>query len=79
MRHKLAGDITSWEPQVNFLAWRYRVISYCARRYPPSDVPDDPVAHSPDHLVEDTQGLLRRLGIERASVTLLALPRRKRR
>ena len=66
--HEFAGDITSWEPQVNFFSRRYRVITYCHRGYPPSGVPDDPAAYSQDHLVEDLRRLLQHLGIEQAYI-----------
>ena len=34
--HEFAGDCRSWDPQVNFFARRYTVITYNARGYPPS-------------------------------------------
>lgn len=71
--HEFAGDITSWEPQVNFFARRYRVITYCHRGYPPSDVPEDPDAYSQDRLVADAKGLLDYLGIDRAYIAGLSM------
>ena len=44
--HEFAGDHRSWEPQVRALSRRYRCITYAARGYPPSDVPEDPAAYS---------------------------------
>ena len=64
--HEFAGDYRSWEPQVRFFSRRYRVITYCARGYPPSDVPTGPEAYSQDHAVEDLYLLLRHLDIEQA-------------
>ncbi len=71
--HEFAGDITSWEPQVNFFSRRYRVITYCHRGYPPSGVPDDPAAYSQDYLVEDLRRLLEHLGIEQAYIGGLSM------
>ncbi len=71
--HEFAGDIGSWEPQVNFFARRYRVVTYCHRGYPPSDVPDDPGAYSQERLVADLRGLLGHLGVERAYVGGLSM------
>ena len=71
--HEFAGDITSWEPQVNFFFSRYQVITYCHRGYPPSGVPADPAAYSQDHLVEDLYRLLRHLDIERAYIGGLSM------
>ena len=71
--HEFAGDIASWEPQVNFLARRYRVITYCHRGYPPSEVPADPDAYSQERLVADLRGLLRHLGAVPAYVGGLSM------
>lgn len=71
--HEFAGDVTSWEPQVNFFARRYRVITYCHRGYPPSDVPEDPNAYSQERLVADVSGLLGHLGIEQAYIAGLSM------
>ena len=68
MAHEFAGDITSWEPQVNYFSRRYRVITYCHRGYPPSEVPNDPEAYSQDLQVEDLYRLLQYLGIEQAHI-----------
>ncbi|HSE94606.1 MAG TPA: alpha/beta fold hydrolase, partial [Methylomirabilota bacterium] len=71
--HEFAGDGTSWRPQVQAFARRYRTITYNARGYPPSDVPDDPAAYSQDHAVADIRGLLDHLGIARAHVCGLSM------
>jgi pimeloyl-ACP methyl ester carboxylesterase len=71
--HEFAGSMESWLPQVHYLARRYRVITYNARGYPPSEVPVDPAAYSQDIAVEDLHGLLRHLGIERAYVGGLSM------
>jgi pimeloyl-ACP methyl ester carboxylesterase len=64
--HEFAGDYRSWDPQVKFLARRYRVITYNARGYPPSDVPPNPEDYSQEHAVEDLRRLLEHLGIQQA-------------
>ncbi len=71
--HEFAGDISSWEPQVNFFSRRYQVITYCHRGYPPSEVPDDREAYSQDHQVEDLYRLLRHLGISQAYIGGLSM------
>jgi len=73
MAHEFAGDITSWEPQVNYFSRRYRVITYCHRGYPPSAVPNDPEAYSQDLQVEDLYRLLQYLGIEQAHIGGLSM------
>ena len=71
--HEFAGDITSWEPQVNFFSRRYQVITYCHRGYPPSGMPDNPAAYSQDHPVENLCRLLRHLSIDRAYIGGLSM------
>jgi pimeloyl-ACP methyl ester carboxylesterase len=71
--HEFAGSMESWEPQVHFFARRYRVITYNARGYPPSEVPSDPAAYSQDIAVEDLYELLKHLRIERAYVGGLSM------
>ncbi|MCH7737533.1 MAG: alpha/beta hydrolase [Chloroflexi bacterium] len=73
LSHEFAGNIDSWEPQVNFFSRRYQVITYCHRGYPPSGVPDDPNAYSQDHQVEDLYRLLRRLDIGQAHIGGLSM------
>jgi pimeloyl-ACP methyl ester carboxylesterase len=71
--HEFAGSMESWAPQVHVFARRYRVITYNARGYPPSDVPREPETYSQDIAVEDLYGLLRFLGIEQAHVGGLSM------
>ncbi len=39
--HEFGGHYMSWEPQVRYFSRRYRCITYAARGWPPSDVPDE--------------------------------------
>ena len=71
--HEFAGDSRSWEPQIRNLLRRYRCVTYCARGYPPSDVPDDPAAYSQDRARDDVLAVLDALAIERAHVVGLSM------
>ena len=71
--HEFAGDYRSWDPQVNFFARRYQVITYNARGYPPSDVPEDVAAYSQAIATDDIAGLMRALKIPRAHVCGLSM------
>jgi len=73
LSHEFAGNYESWDPQVNFFARRYRVITYSARGYPPSDVPEDPDAYSQDIVVQDLYLLLQHLGIKEAYIGGLSM------
>src|ERR1700728_3821450 len=48
--HEFAGDYRSWEPQIRHFSRRYRCITYSARGYPPSDVPERPEHYSQDRV-----------------------------
>ena len=71
--HEFAGDYRSWEPQVRFFGRRYRVITYNARGYPPSDVPTSLDDYSQEQAVEDLRGLLDHLNIETAHLAGLSM------
>ncbi|RMF84466.1 MAG: alpha/beta fold hydrolase, partial [Nitrospinota bacterium] len=73
LSHEFAGSYKSWAPQVKFFARRYRVITYNARGYPPSEVPTDPAAYSQEQAVEDLYQLLRHLDISQAYVGGLSM------
>jgi len=71
--HEFAGDWRSWEPQMRFFSSRYRAITFSARGYLPSDVPDSPEAYSQDLQIEDLKGLLDILRIDKAHICGLSM------
>ena len=71
--HEFAGDHRSWEPQVRFFCRGYRCVTYAARGYPPSAVPEDPAAYSQQRAVADAVAVLDGLGIDRAHVAGLSM------
>jgi pimeloyl-ACP methyl ester carboxylesterase len=71
--HEFAGDYRSWEPQVRYFCRRYRCITFNARGYPPSDVPDDASRYSQDHATADIDAVLRHLDISLAHVVGLSM------
>ncbi len=71
--HEFAGDHRSWEPQVRHFARRYRCITYNARGYPPSDVPEDPARYSQARACADIKAVLDHLGIAQAHIVGLSM------
>jgi pimeloyl-ACP methyl ester carboxylesterase len=71
--HEFAGDWRSWEPQMRFFSSRYRAITFSARGYLPSDVPNSPEAYSQDLQIADVKGLLDALGVDKAHVCGLSM------
>lgn len=58
--HEFAGDHRSWEPQMRYFSRRYRCITYAARGYLPSDVPEDG-AYSQDRARLDILSVVKHL------------------
>ena len=71
--HEFAGDHRAWEPQMRHFARRYRVITYSARGYPPSDVPEDPARYSQARATADIAAALDHLKIDKAHVVGLSM------
>lgn len=71
--HEFAGEAASWIGQVRYFGRRYRTITFNARGYPPSDVPEDPAAYSQQQAADDIRGILDHLGIARAHVCGLSM------
>jgi 3-oxoadipate enol-lactonase len=63
LSHSLATDLTMWDPQMQALTARYRVLRYDTRGHGGTDAPAGP--YTLETLAEDTQGLLQALGIPR--------------
>jgi pimeloyl-ACP methyl ester carboxylesterase len=71
--HEFAGDHRSWEPQIRHFSSRYRCITYAARGYPPSSVPETVEAYSQQHAVQDALDVARALGLGPAHVVGLSM------
>ena len=71
--HEYAGDYRSWEPQVRYFSRRYRCITYNARGYTPSDVPDNLESYSQDLARTDILAVLDQLKIEKAHIVGLSM------
>jgi pimeloyl-ACP methyl ester carboxylesterase len=71
--HEFAGDHRSWETQMRHFGQRYRAITYGARGYPPSDVPEDPARYSQARAADDIASVLDHLKIDKAHVVGLSM------
>jgi pimeloyl-ACP methyl ester carboxylesterase len=71
--HEFSGDYRAWELQVRYFARRYRCITYNARGYPPSDVPDGVDRYSQRRAVDDAMDVLNHLAIDNAHVVGLSM------
>src|SRR5437764_3776197 len=71
--HEFGGDLRSWEGQVRHFSRMYRCITYNARGYPPSEVPEDFNRYSQERARDDVRSVLDALKIERAHVVGLSM------
>ncbi|RXH02718.1 alpha/beta hydrolase [Bradyrhizobium zhanjiangense] len=71
--HEFGGNHDSWEPQLRYFSRRHRCISYAARGYPPSDVPDSVEAYSQAIAADDAVAVLDALGIDKAHILGLSM------
>jgi len=71
--HEFGGDHRSWEPQMRYFSRRHRCVTFGARGYPPSEVPESVEAYSQRRAVEDIVAVMDAAGIERAHVVGLSM------
>jgi pimeloyl-ACP methyl ester carboxylesterase len=71
--HEFAGDHRAWETQVRFLGRYFRCITFAARGFPPSEVPEDGGRYSQAHARDDIVAVLDHLKIDRAHVVGLSM------
>jgi pimeloyl-ACP methyl ester carboxylesterase len=71
--HEFAGDSRSWQSQVRHFSRRYRCITFNARGYPPSEVPDSVEKYSQERARDDIKAVMDALEIDRAHVVGLSM------
>src|SRR3981081_3420115 len=64
--HEFAADHTNWEPQMRYFSRAHRCITYSARGYTPSDVPESADLYSYKHFYTDALAVLDHLKIPQA-------------
>ena len=71
--HELGSDCREWETQVRYFSRAYRCITFNARGYPPSDVPEGSALYGWQIAVDDIDALMRGLAVERAHLIGLSM------
>ena len=69
--HEFAGDHRSWEPQLRHFGRRFRSVTYSARGYPPSEVPEEISFYSQEQAIQDCVDVINQLDL--APVHLVGL------
>lgn len=71
--HEFGGDHRSWAPQVNHFSRHHRCLTFAARGYPPSDVPESFEVYSQENAVRDIAAVMDACGIDAAHIVGLSM------
>lgn len=71
--HEYAGDHRSWDDQIRYFSRYFQCITFNARGYPPSDVPEDPEDYSMQQAAKDAMAVLHTLNIDKAHIVGLSM------
>src|SRR5262249_44772277 len=71
--HEFSGEVHSWDAQVDFFSRHYRCTAYCARGYPPSDVPTNLQAYDQIRAAEDLADVVRAVADRSAHIVGLSM------
>jgi pimeloyl-ACP methyl ester carboxylesterase len=71
--HEFGGNHWSWEPQVGYFSRRHLCVTFSARGYPPSDIPEDVEKYSQARAADDIIDVMNAAGIEKAHVVGLSM------
>ncbi|MGO4570349.1 alpha/beta fold hydrolase [Microvirga sp. 2TAF3] len=71
--HEFGGSHWSWEPQLGYFSRRHRCVTYAARGYPPSDIPEDVEKYSQARAADDIIEVMSAAGIEKAHIVGLSM------
>ncbi|MBK18058.1 MAG: alpha/beta hydrolase [Rhodospirillaceae bacterium] len=71
--HEFADDYRSWETQVRFFSRRYRCITFNARGFPPSDVPEEQDQYSQIIAADDIAAVMHAAGIGNAHIVGISM------
>jgi pimeloyl-ACP methyl ester carboxylesterase len=71
--HEYANDLRGWEAQVRFFSRSHRCVTYNARGYPPSEVPERDDQYSQQQAADDIGAILDHLKLDRAFIVGLSM------
>jgi pimeloyl-ACP methyl ester carboxylesterase len=71
--HEFGGSHWSWEPQMNFFTRRHLCVTYAARGFAPSDIPESPDSYSQARAADDIVDVMTAAGIDKAHLVGLSM------
>jgi pimeloyl-ACP methyl ester carboxylesterase len=71
--HEFGGNHWSWEPQMNFFARRHRCVTFAARGFSPSEIPEDVERYSQTRAADDIIDVMDAAEIAQAHIVGLSM------
>jgi pimeloyl-ACP methyl ester carboxylesterase len=71
--HEFGGNHWSWEPQMSFFTRRHQCLTFAARGFPPSEIPQDVTSYSQARAVDDIFDIMDCAGLARAHLVGLSM------
>ena len=71
--HEFGGNYWSWEPQISYFSRRHRCVTFAARGYAPSDIPENVDAYSQARAADDIISVMDGAGIDKAHIVGLSM------
>ncbi|MBM6593494.1 alpha/beta fold hydrolase [Microvirga pudoricolor] len=71
--HEFGGNHWSWEPQVAYFSRRHRCVTYAARGYAPSDIPESLESYAQSRAADDIVDVMDAAGIDKAHIVGLSM------
>jgi pimeloyl-ACP methyl ester carboxylesterase len=71
--HEFGGNHWSWEPQMNFFTRRHQCLTFAARGFPPSEIPQDVTSYSQARAADDIFDIMDSAGLARAHLVGLSM------
>ncbi|WFU06934.1 alpha/beta hydrolase (plasmid) [Rhizobium sp. CB3171] len=71
--HEFGGNYWSWEPQIGYFSRRYRCVTFAARGFAPSDIPENVSRYSQARAVDDIFDVMDAAKIEKAHLIGLSM------
>ncbi len=71
--HEFGGNHWSWEPQISAFSRRHRCVTFAARGFAPSDIPENVDAYSQEQAADDIIHVMDGADIDRAHIVGLSM------
>ena len=64
--HEFGDNYETWQPQIDYFGQHYRCVTYAARGFPPSDIPEEMEKYTQARVSDDIGDLMDHLGLGQA-------------